>query len=276
MGASELGRRAAFRGIDRWRAGLELWRGARLPLCLLALAAQYAALLPEIVQVLVPRAAAGMGSLLLWTLVGFWLQALAYARLIERIHAVAGGEPVARRRMERPALAVSLAVAGVVYQAGVAVGVCLLVVPGFYISVTLLLFAFPIVLEGRGPLMALGESRQLVGGRFWLTCRAISVASFVYVAYAVFTWVPQILAIDWTALAVILAGGLPTDPLILSAHLFDAHATLVHSWTFALNPLLGALVMPPVLATLYGIYRQLAGVQPARAAETDSPLSAAS
>lgn len=262
-------------GTASWRAGLALWHRAPLALCLLAWAAQYAGLLPEIVQSLDPAAAAGLGSLLLWMLVALWLQALFYTWLVERMHAAAGGQPVARRRLNRPALAVSLALAGVIYQVGVVVGVWLLIAPGFYVSVTLLLFAFPIVLEDRGPLAALGDSHQLVSGRFWPTCRAISVASSIYVVYAVLTWVPQLVAIDWTNLARILATGQPIDPMELGARAFDMNTTPLQWWTFGLNPLLGALVMPPVLAALYGIYRRLAGDQPARAAETDSPLNAA-
>lgn len=270
---------AGAASLTYWRDGLSLYRRAWLRLFGLALLAQYAALLPDIVRRVAPGSGGFWGGLVL-TLAAAGLQALCYVALIGAIDRIARGRMGARADV--PTVVLSLIVADVLYNIAVAIGLTLFLLPAVFASIVWLFFAFPIVLDGRGPLAALGVSWRRVLPRFARVSAAVSIALVVYSGYAVFTWVPAFKGIAWHPLAALLwqvQQGLvaPVAALVQSPDLMTPAPEAAPLWYFVANPLLGGLVMPAVLAALYGVYRWLTAddaAQPARSAAGSAPSAA--
>lgn len=249
---------------------MRLFMRAPLRLFVLAALAQYAMLLPDWLPALTGSTITGMAGLLL-SAVSIWLAALCYAALILHLNALESGGGADWRRAARVAL--SLAIAGVIYNLAVAIGLVLLLLPAVLLSIALLFFAWPIVLEGRGPLAALERSWRWTLPRFGRVSAAISVIFLVYGVYSVLTWWPELAGVAWQPLAMLmqsvrdgatgpLAAALQMQSLIVPGRL------AAPGWYYGINPLLGGLVMPPVLAALHGVYLAL------RAAEAQPEASA--
>ncbi len=62
-----------------------------------------------------------------------------------------------------------------VYMLVVMVGMLLLIIPGIYLMISLMLGTYLIMVEGRGPIEALQRSRLLVQGNWWRTMAALMV-----------------------------------------------------------------------------------------------------
>ncbi|HET6655178.1 MAG TPA: hypothetical protein VFH57_02930 [Gammaproteobacteria bacterium] len=262
---------SASGALSCWRRGTRLFLRAPVKLFVLAALAQYALLLPDWLPAITGSAISGLSGLFV-SAAAIWLAALCYAALILQIDVLAAGGRAGWRQAARAAL--SLAVAGVIYNVAVAIGLVLLLLPAVFFSIALLFFAWPIVLEGRGPLAALGQSWRWTLPRFGRVSAAISIAFLVYGAYSVLTWWPSIAGVAWQPLAVLLAavrdGAVgPMTAAIQAQSLVVPGPVAAPVWYFGMNPLLGGLVMPPVLAVLYEVYCRL------RAAETQTQAEAA-
>ncbi|HET7307029.1 MAG TPA: hypothetical protein VFK24_04320 [Gammaproteobacteria bacterium] len=249
-------------GWASWQRGARLCVHAPLVLFVLATLAQYAALAPDIVTALAPRATSTVSGLLVVQLAAILLEAGFYAGLIACIDRLATGErrPVLARVLE-PRRVIALAVAGIIYNILVDIGLVLFILPGVFFSIAMLFFAFPIVVGDAGPLAALGASSDCVSKRFWQTSAALSVALLVYSVYVVVTWVPGFIGIDWRSLVMLSADAQRNSMSLaeLSARanrLVTPAPVAAPLWFFVLNPLLGGVVMPPVLAALYGVWRR--------------------
>lgn len=247
-------------GVACWRRGVALCLRAPAALFILALLAQYAALIPDLAGMIAPDGAAGSGLVL--ALAAAYLQAFFYGALILRLDRAAGG---ARRPRPGFGATVNLAVAAIGYQVAVGIGVLLFILPGFFVSIAWLLFAFPIVLDGAGPVAGLAASQRWVVPRFLRVSAAVSVAFVLYSLYLVATWVPDFAGVAWRPLAdAIVAARHGAAPPIETAlrlrALVTPGAVAAPWWYFGLNPFLGGIVMPPVMGTLYWIYRGLGKV----------------
>ncbi|HET6724652.1 MAG TPA: hypothetical protein VFH85_01430 [Gammaproteobacteria bacterium] len=256
-------------GFACWRRGLNLFARAPVRLLILAALAQYAALGPDIAFALAPEATNGFLSSALIRVAAAVVEAALYAAVVLQIDQIArGGDNPRQLRWLNASIA--LALAGLLYNIAVAIGLILFVLPGLFLSVTLLLFPFPVVLSGAGPLRALELSYSWIAGRFWRISGAISVAFMAYSGYVVVTWGPGFVGVDWPALASLIATAergavsLIEIPAQVKTMVTPGPAA-APLWYFVLNPLLGGIVMPPVLATLYTIYRRL--IPPERPAD---------
>lgn len=263
---------AAFHGYACWRRGIVLFMRAPLRLFMLAVLAQYAILLPDWLPALVGGRVGGVAALAL-SAGGLWLEALCYAMLIHLLDAMAGGNQANWRQAMGAAL--YLAVAGILYTLAVAVGLALFLLPAVFLSIALLFFAWPIVLEGSGPLAALEQSWRWTLPRFGRVSAAISIAFLVYGAYSVLSWWPSIAGVAWQPLATLLAGvrSGATGPLtaaLQAQQIIVPGAVAAPIWYYVVNPLLGGLVMPPVLGALYEVYRRLREIQPEPSASAAS------
>ncbi|HET7570127.1 MAG TPA: hypothetical protein VFK96_06035 [Gammaproteobacteria bacterium] len=256
-------------GWASWQRGARLCVHAPLALFVLATLAQFAGLMPDIVHALAPQATSTLSGLLVVQLAAVLLEAGFYAGLIACIDRLATGDrrPVLARVLE-PRRVIALAVAGIIYNILVGIGLVLFILPGVFFSIALLFFAFPIVLHDAGPLAGLGASFDCVSNRFWRISAALSVALLVYSVYVVVTWVPGLIGIDWPSLMKLSVaaqrGSMSLAELSAQANsLVTPPSVAAPLWFFVLNPLLGGVVMPPVLAALYGVWRRF---QPASAA----------
>ena len=72
--------------------------------------------------------------------------------------------------------------AGLCYGLAVMVGFLLLVIPGIYLSVSLWLFAFFVIIENAGAIDALQRSRELVRGFWWRVATIGTVAFTILIA----------------------------------------------------------------------------------------------
>lgn len=75
-------------------------------------------------------------------------------------------------------VALPLAVAGLIVGVGVSIGFVLLIVPGLFLLTIWAVTAQVVVLEGKGPIQALGRSQELVKGNGW---NVLGVALIVFV-----------------------------------------------------------------------------------------------
>jgi hypothetical protein len=71
--------------------------------------------------------------------------------------------------------------ASILFVIAMVIGFVLLVVPGLYLSVALILFMPAIVVDGNGITQSLQTSRQLVKGSYWRTSAVVSVVALVLV-----------------------------------------------------------------------------------------------
>jgi len=118
-----------------------------------------------------------LGLYLLTFLVSFW----AYGALFFKQEAIATGSDVATSDVLRRSVGrvPSMFVSSILYFLAVFFGSFLLLVPGMLLSVSLLLAAPLVVVEGRGPFDALVGSHRLVWGNWWRTLAILSVGLFV-------------------------------------------------------------------------------------------------
>jgi hypothetical protein len=104
-------------------------------------------------------------------LVGYLIQAPTGAAMILRQRAIALAEPYSMRAELRHGLLVvpQIAAVGLLFGLAFAVGLILLVLPGFYLLVALSLATPVLVLDGKGPIDALKLSLHLIRGNWWRT-----------------------------------------------------------------------------------------------------------
>lgn len=140
----------AFSGAPQ---GLRLAAAAGAPGYALALAAALAARIPQ------PGAATTFGVALGWYALQAAASAPCLALLVALLARRAGNAP-AGGRFVAAALRASprLWIAGLVYSLLVAVGLVFLLLPGVLASIAFVLYAPAVVLEGAGPLHALGSA----------------------------------------------------------------------------------------------------------------------
>ncbi len=117
-----------------------------------------------------------MRSAALW-ITAWVLSAPLSIGMIAIIGAVAGGGSLA----VSDALGVGVRrlipfiLASTAYVLAVGVGSLALLVPGLILSISLSMFPYAVVLDGRGPLQALRYSRSLIRGNWWRTAGILSI-----------------------------------------------------------------------------------------------------
>lgn len=225
--------------------GLRLYRVSLRPLFLLSLAisllteGQGAVMLMMIDPKQTPAPGDLLANLLPVVLVAIVLVTFLNAAMIARVHQIATGGPgtlaqslgIAVRR------GVPLLIGWLLFGLAVTAGLILLLVPGFYLMVTLAFMSYPLVLDGLGPLASLGMSHELVKGAWWRTATLLTVAFIIAtVPYA----------------GVTVIAGILTAPLITPENLIR--------WTAIqalLSAILYAFVLPMLMCLVYSIYRDL-------------------
>ena len=71
--------------------------------------------------------------------------------------------------------------ATIFYVAAIGLGTILLIIPGIYLALSLILYWPAIVLEGHGPIAALKQSHQLIRGNWFRSFTVISIPTLFYV-----------------------------------------------------------------------------------------------
>jgi hypothetical protein len=132
--------------------------------------------------------------------------------------------------------------ATLLYGLVVGVGFVLLIIPGIYVAVRLMLFLVPLIVEPEGPATALGTSWRLVGGNWW---RALIVVSVLFVIL----FVLEILLGALTGVVGVLIGGRPTD----TAHMI-AKVSLA---SLAIGAVVRVFTAPLVCAMGVALYHDL-------------------
>ncbi len=132
--------------------------------------------------------------------------------------------------------------ASILFGLAVGAGFVLLIIPGIYVAVRLMLFLVPLVVESQGPATALGTSWRLIGGNWW---RALVVVSVLFVILFVLELLLEALTggVGW------FIGGRPTD----AAHLI-AKASL---GTLAIGAVVRVFTAPLICAMGVALYQDL-------------------
>ena len=168
------------------------------------------------------------------------LAVVFYAALIARIDAVARGAPLSLGQ----ALSLGLQRMGTMVLSGlltiivVAIGLCLLIIPGFIFMIWLVFAPFAVVLERRGPLESLSYSHSIVRGHWWRTAVLLTIIGIVLmVVYMIF--------------AVGISIAVISDPVAAAAGQVPWYVTLI------LGPVLSALILPLTYALMLAIFYDL-------------------
>lgn len=164
---------------------------------------------------------------------------LFYAAAVGRMDAVAEGRELSAGAALRLGVVkmLPLLVFMLLYAIIVTVGLLLLVVPGILFSVSLMFGSYVMVVEGKGPLAALGDSHRLVWGHWWRTLVILSVAAVIVMALYM--------------LAIFVLGFLAALGTV------DAGSSLLRLGELVLLPVLGAVVVPLFYALTLAIYYDL-------------------
>lgn len=132
---------------------------------------------------------AGLGNLVVWGAILLRQNAIARGRVSRLAEDL--GHPVARLLPVLGMLLASLAL--------IAVGTALLIVPGVYVAVGLLLFAYPaMLLDGESALGSIRVSLRLVRGNWWRTVTIGTVALFAMIVFYAVGLVVGVLVVQVT------------------------------------------------------------------------------
>lgn len=114
------------------------------------------------------------------TLVFVVISLVVSGAIIARIGGIATGKPIAFGQALRTGLrrGPALFIVSLIYGLLVVIGF-LLVVPGIYLMVALAFCFYPVVLENKGSLESLAESRVLVRGSWWRTAGILTVIGII-------------------------------------------------------------------------------------------------
>jgi len=163
-----------------------------------------------------------------------------YAALIARIDAVARGAALSVGQ----ALSLGVQRMGTMLLSGllvglvVAIGLCLLIVPGLIFIIWLVFAPFAVVLERRGALASLSYSRAIVRGHWWRTAVLLTIIGIVLmVVYLIF--------------AVGLSITVISDPAAASTGQVPWYVTLV------VGPVLSAVIAPLTYSLMLAIFYDL-------------------
>jgi hypothetical protein len=123
----------------------------------------------------------GGGWVLIGALAAMVIELVAWGAIIARIHAIARGETL---RLG-DALGIGLRrgpaflLTGLLFGLAVAAGFLLLIVPGIYLTITLMFAMIAVVVEQTGPLASLKYSADLVRGNWWRTAVLATVIALI-------------------------------------------------------------------------------------------------
>lgn len=178
----------------------------------LALAGQLVVLVPGILVMPFGEAsfAAVIGALLMFVAVIAYI--VLYLALVARIWTIANGKDLDFSEAWRAGYKVGVPffLGGILYMLAVSVGFVLLLVPGLYLSLSLGLFAYLVVVEKLGALAAIKRSHELIRGEWWRTAAVITVPIVLIIAVLlVFQVAPAIFfGVDFTT------GEMDTGPVL--------------------------------------------------------------
>lgn len=117
----------------------------------------------------------------LWLGLMLFLNSLMMSATIALIGSHAKDEPLTRRQALSVGLNRMLPMLGSLLMYGLIMmtGMLLLIIPGLVLLVTMMFGSYALVLDGKGPIDALGFSHSLVWGRWWRTVTLVSVSAAV-------------------------------------------------------------------------------------------------
>ncbi|HEY4366275.1 MAG TPA: hypothetical protein VGN07_03515 [Steroidobacteraceae bacterium] len=155
-------------------------------------------------------------ALAMYRLPGYWLTTLlglaltlwVGGALVKKTNAIGADEELGVGAALQATLGNlgSLVAMTILFMLAVGIGLVLLAVPGLILMVSLILGTILIVVEGRGPIAALGGSHRLVWGDWWRTSAVLTVGFLiVLVAYV---------AVGLVAGVVVAVVGLGSDPIM--------------------------------------------------------------
>jgi hypothetical protein len=163
-----------------------------------------------------------------------------YAGLIARIDAVARGATISLGQ----ALSLAVQRAGTMILSGfitvivVAIGLCLLIIPGLIFMIWLLFAPFAVVIERRGALDSLSYSRAIVRGHWWRTAVLLTIIGIVLmVVYFIFGLGISIAVIS--------------DPVAAQQGQVPWYVTLI------VGPALSAVILPLTYSLMLAIFYDL-------------------
>jgi hypothetical protein len=177
--------------------------------------------------------------------IAVWLITLVFSGvMIANIAAVSRAETPVFRSALALALRRLLAMIGASILFGIAVGAgaILLLIPGLYVGVRLMLYLVPLIVDSQGPLQSLGTSWRLVGGNWW---RALTVVSVLFIIL----FVVELLLGALTGVVGVFIGGRPAD----ASHLI-AKASLA---TLAAGVVVRIFTAPLICAMGVALYHDL-------------------
>jgi hypothetical protein len=177
--------------------------------------------------------------------IGVWVVTLLFnGMMIANIAAVSRGEASSFGTGLSLSLRRLLAMMGatILFSLVVGLGFVLLIIPGIYVAVRLLLFLVPLMVESQGPTQALGTSWRLVGGNWWRTLIVITVLFVIL-------FVLELLLGALTGVVGVFIGGRPTD----TAHMI-AKVSLA---TLAIGMVVRVITGPLICAMGVALYHDL-------------------
>lgn len=225
-------------------AGFRLYARGLKGVLLLTFMSSLISVLPSVVMGFLPMMGQDMGNIMrvaiamvvlvpLYILVTLSIMAAVIAKLAAR----AEGRSLGMGEAIRHGLRVFLKVlaSGILYGLAVIGGFVLLIIPGVYISLALMLGMYAIILDNLGPLEALRRSHHLVKGNWWRTAVVITIPMMIYGS---------------------LIFGLQV-PLAFAAMSFQNNILLSTLITQLGNLIMGTLLSPMIYAVTICLYRDL-------------------
>lgn len=118
-----------------------------------------------------------IGALFVWFLLFLFVAPLVWSAMIALIGSYARDEPLTGRQALREGVRRMFPMLGslILYILIVSAASALLLIPGLILMFSMMFYMYALVLDGKGPLDALGYSHSLVWGRWWRTLMLLSV-----------------------------------------------------------------------------------------------------
>jgi len=138
----------------------------------------------------------------------------------------------------------AMVVAAILMLIAITIGFLLLVIPGIWASIALLLFGYCCVVDGDGPLQSLKSSIQLVKGNWWRTAVIMTVVFIIFfVIYVLIAFV----------VGAVLGVGAATGDINAE----DVANAQTSPLLLGITSLLGVPVVMFLIATQYAVYADL-------------------
>lgn len=189
-------------------------------------------------------------SALFWAALAFAIKLLFEGAVIHGLATAARNSGSSLRDDMRAGLRglPALFIAALGYGIAVGLGTLALVVPGIWLSCTLVFFPVPIMADRLGPLRALEASHDMVRGHWWRTATVLTVIAIIAASlyFAVFALVGSITGLEFSGFHLL------GNPRALAQSVSP-----VMTYAALLNAVLNALLMPLGYAVAVAQYEDL-------------------